>query len=955
MAQLLQPSFSAGELAPELHARVDIARYLTGLKVCNNFYVRPTGGVTSRPGFEFLAPAQTNATASRLLRFVYAIDQACVVEVSAGAISVFQDGARVLTGASHAISAMTVSSGTVFVDTATAHGLTSGQCVLLSGINGTGVLQGLSGEWPATVVNTTRFAFTLPTTAAGTYLSGGTVQPCVFVANTYSADAVRSLRTAQSADVLYLFHVDHPVRELRRESATSWALVETDFENGPFQEENRDETLKIHASAETGAVTLTANRAVFTAEMVGGLIRLDARSRDEPVWEPTLPASIGNIRRYEENTYLCTANPQGVNTGTVPPTHTFGRQQDGSSSASKEWLYLHSGWGIVEITAYTSPTSVSGFVAKRLPAQVVGGATTASGPQAHAGDGTTRTFAIAWATSSDPAKYEATFDGVMQRTDSYAVDPVGNTITFNDAPASGVAISIRQLDEDNRTDFWSLGAWSPAQGYPRAGTFYEDRLVLGGSRTEPQGVWLSRTSDYTDFGTSTPVQDDDGLTTLVNSREINAVTDLVPLSRLIAVTSAGTWRVGPAGDAPITPSTISYKAQSQRGAADLPAVIVGEAALYLQYGARKLRASRFDFNDDAFTGDELTLTARHLLEQTPATGLASAEEPGNLLWLPRSDGAFLSVTYEPTQQVVGWAQHHTDGTVGSVCVIPEGGRDVLYAVITRTVGGLARQYIERLADRDEPVSRKQVHCDSALTYDGSNANTTTVTLTDTFGITSVVASAAVFAATDVGRDLWVTVNGKTIKATVTAYSSPTAVIISTPTGSVVVADFGVATTEWSFPVFTLLGLHHLAGKQVIARLDGTVEAALLTVSSAGTLTLPYPVATAVVGLPFDAYIETLPLTIVGRDTIRHREKTVPRVAVEYVASQGFRAGPSADRLETYPPRTVGDDWDAVPVSAGVGWLYLTNTWEDSGRFQVWANRGAPLTILSVTPDVKVGT
>lgn len=74
-----QVSFASGELNPLLHARVDLARYATGLAELKNMIVLPHGGVTRRGGFQsmgaalshsgVLIPFVFNSTDSALLEF----------------------------------------------------------------------------------------------------------------------------------------------------------------------------------------------------------------------------------------------------------------------------------------------------------------------------------------------------------------------------------------------------------------------------------------------------------------------------------------------------------------------------------------------------------------------------------------------------------------------------------------------------------------------------------------------------------------------------------------------------------------------------------------------------------------------------------------------------------------------------------------------------------------------
>ena len=45
-----KPSFAGGELAPTLHARIDLAQYAIGARTMKNWIVLPQGGIVNRPG-----------------------------------------------------------------------------------------------------------------------------------------------------------------------------------------------------------------------------------------------------------------------------------------------------------------------------------------------------------------------------------------------------------------------------------------------------------------------------------------------------------------------------------------------------------------------------------------------------------------------------------------------------------------------------------------------------------------------------------------------------------------------------------------------------------------------------------------------------------------------------------------------------------------------------------------
>ncbi len=74
MAQLtLQSSFTAGELAPSMLARIDMAQYQQGCRTLSNMKVQPHGGAVKRPGFLLLDSLPGEAY---LRQFIFNSDQA---------------------------------------------------------------------------------------------------------------------------------------------------------------------------------------------------------------------------------------------------------------------------------------------------------------------------------------------------------------------------------------------------------------------------------------------------------------------------------------------------------------------------------------------------------------------------------------------------------------------------------------------------------------------------------------------------------------------------------------------------------------------------------------------------------------------------------------------------------------------------------------------------------------
>ncbi|MBS7703175.1 hypothetical protein [Chelatococcus asaccharovorans] len=97
LANVERSTFASGELDKALHARVDLARYQTGLKICENFVVMVEGGVTRRPGTRFVTPLRKEGERSRLIGFEFSADDNYVLVFNDGHMRVMRAGGVVET------------------------------------------------------------------------------------------------------------------------------------------------------------------------------------------------------------------------------------------------------------------------------------------------------------------------------------------------------------------------------------------------------------------------------------------------------------------------------------------------------------------------------------------------------------------------------------------------------------------------------------------------------------------------------------------------------------------------------------------------------------------------------------------------------------------------------------------------------------------------------------------
>jgi hypothetical protein len=188
----------------------------------------------------------------------------------------------------------------------------------------------------------------------------------VEVATPWDWAGTQKMKYFQSYDVMYCFHGSYQTRQFVRDSATAFHIEALEFENGPFDDRNTDETISVAPSDLTGNIVLDASSPIFAATDVGSLFQLEAVDfGDTPQWEPGVTIAAGEFRTSNERVYL---TPSGGKTGSVQPSHTSGTEWDGSSGdTGVQWTYAHDHYGIVKITGYTSATQVSGTVLRAMP------------------------------------------------------------------------------------------------------------------------------------------------------------------------------------------------------------------------------------------------------------------------------------------------------------------------------------------------------------------------------------------------------------------------------------------------------------------------------------------------------------------------------------------------------------------------------------------------------------
>jgi len=259
---------------------------------------------------------------------------------------------------------------------------------------------------------------------------------------------------------------------------------------------------------------------------------------------------------------------------------------------------------------------------------------------------------------------------------------------------------------------------SSANNYPSTCAYYQQRRVFASTLNEPQTVFTTQTGNYKSFRVSNPTKSDDAVTFTIADNQVNEIRHILSLGSLIILTSGGEWLVTEGQNAVLTPSTFGVKKQSSHGVSKIQPVILGKSAIYVQDKGGRIRDLGYEFASDSFAGNDLSLISEHLFEGHTVVAMALASEPFGIVWVLRSDGVLLGLTYQREHKVRAWHQHITDGFIESISTIAEGTRDALYMIVRRVVNGVTVRYVERMESRDVSSAANSFCVDSGLSYNG---------------------------------------------------------------------------------------------------------------------------------------------------------------------------------------------------------------------------------------------
>ena len=378
-------TFTAGEISPRLEGRVTISKYKEGLSELTNMIVHPHGGVTRRPGTEFLGEVKNSANFTRLIPFEFKTSDTYALEFGDSYMRVFRNGLQVLDSAK-TISAITQANPGVL--TSTSHGYSNGDEVFLS--NSSAMTELTSRNYLVANVTTNTFTLTdlfgnaIDTTSFTAFDSGVTTSRLFQITTPYGPTDLPNLRFAQSADTMYLVHPDYAIRTLTRTDHNAWTLSTASIVGAPSPNLNNA------ADNYPSVVTFFEQRLVFGAtnnnpqslwfSKSADYLNFTVGTNDNDALIYTIASNKVNAIRYLSATRILTIGTAGgefvlttTNGGPVTPTATVIRKYSNYGTTDTEpvqvadvTLFIQRGARKVREFQYAGDINTNAYVAQDI-------------------------------------------------------------------------------------------------------------------------------------------------------------------------------------------------------------------------------------------------------------------------------------------------------------------------------------------------------------------------------------------------------------------------------------------------------------------------------------------------------------------------------------------------------------------------------------------------------------
>ncbi len=211
---------------------------------------------------------------------------------------------------------------------------------------------------------------------------------------------------------------------------------------------------------------------------------------------------------------------------------------------------------------------------------------------------------------------------------------------------------------------WREAVFSYRRGWPISITFHQDRLVFGGAKSWPGGVWLSHVGQHGNFNVGTGLDDEAIFFTLLSGRRQHICT-LISSDNLQILTSEGEWAVS---NKPLTPESVNIKMHTSVGSvADiyLPPQEIEGKTIFISKSKKDIRELALDDLGQKYNANNLCDMAAHLIKSPIDIAYNKQQKR---LFVVMSNGYMAVLNRDMSIGISAWGRYTTNGKFCAVTV-----------------------------------------------------------------------------------------------------------------------------------------------------------------------------------------------------------------------------------------------------------------------------------------------
>ena len=157
-------------------------------------------------------------------------------------------------------------------------------------------------------------------------------------------------------------------------------------------------------------------------------------------------------------------------------------------------------------------------------------------------------------------------------------------------------------------------AWSATRFWPIACSFIQNRLVMGGSPSIPNGVWLSTPNEVFNFDDS-ELLPDNAISWYPSSNQGGVIVNLTAASSLIVHTSTGNYSSPVFTEQPLLPTNFVLTENNKDGVSTVFPAFIDNQIIYVDESGNNIKTMVWEFQQSKYVLNNNSVTSSTLIKK----------------------------------------------------------------------------------------------------------------------------------------------------------------------------------------------------------------------------------------------------------------------------------------------------------------------------------------------------